>query len=826
MYLGLAPGVGKTYRMLDEGWRRKERGTDVVAAYVETHKRLLTEAQLRDLELIPRKKVVYRGATLEEMDLEAVLARQPELALVDELAHTNVPGCANEKRWQDVEVLLDAGIDVITTVNIQHLKSVNDVVEKITGIVQQETVPDFIVRRAEQVELVDITPEALRRRMAHGNIYPAEKIDASLSNFFRSGNLTALRELSLLWLADRVEDSLQSYLDAHDIKRSWETRERLVIAVTGSAVDEVLLRRAARMAARNHAELLAVHVIDAGSAHERSGDTSLARALVTEFEGTFHEIVDEDIAGALASFARAQRGTQIVLGSSRKRRLLRLPGVVEDVLRQARDIDVHIIAVTGKRPVKVHRRRTGHSVSPARVAEGLLATALIMPLLTVVMSQIHSGISPSTVFLVYLTAVLALATLTGTVVGVVAALTASGLENYYFVRPLHTLEVARPDDLVAIIAFLVFAVGSSFVVNQFTVRSNDARRARTEAELLAKAAATVATSRGDLMPLLNALRAVFMVSSVALLDRRDGTWIPDLVSGDPFSENVVNARFEVDDNTVLVMVGAELDNQDRQLIGAFAGRIAAEIESQKLAENAAALKASAQRDALRIGLLRAVSHDLRPSLEKIEKSVSALLRANATWTQAQQKNSLNAINREVNSLTRLVTNLLDSGRLDARLVAPRSRRVQLSDVVTRAIETIDTHERTIELDFPEHLPTLTTDPDLLERVVANAVSNACECNPEDQVIRLSAGATARGVELLVIDRGPGTRDPRRRIPDEISNGEREELSEENIALSVAEGFIRLLGGELRFEDTPGGGLTVVIKLAQETTPTGEFAPSD
>ena len=347
VYLGLAPGVGKTYRMLDEGFRRRERGTDVVAAYVESHKRALTEAQLRDLEVIPRKQLEYRDAHMEEMDLEAVLARRPELALVDELAHTNVPGSTNEKRWQDVEALLQAGIDVITTVNIQHLESVNDVVEKITGIVQHETIPDSIVRRAEQIELVDITPEALRRRMAHGNIYPAEKIDASLSNFFRSGNLSALRELSLLWLADRVEDSLQSYLDAHDIKATWETRERLIVAVMGNEADEVLLRRAARIASRNHAQILAVHVVGTEGMHGRSEDTSLARELVTEFEGTFHEIVDEDVASALVAFARAERGTQIILGSSRVRKVLRIPGVVENVLRQARDLDVHIIAVGG-----------------------------------------------------------------------------------------------------------------------------------------------------------------------------------------------------------------------------------------------------------------------------------------------------------------------------------------------------------------------------------------------------------------------------------------------------------------------------------------------
>src|ERR1700680_362870 len=234
VYLGAAAGSGKTYAMLNEGHRRESRGTDVVVGYVETHKRPQTQAQLGDLEIVPRKKVTYRGVTLEEMDTEAVIARHPKVALIDELAHTNVPGSKHAKRYQDVEEILDAGIDVISTVNIQHLESVNDVVERITGVVQRETIPDSVVRAADQIELVDMAPEALRRRMAHGNIYAPEKVDAALSNYFRLGNLAALRELALLWVADRVEDSLQSYMATHGITGTWETRERVVVALTGA----------------------------------------------------------------------------------------------------------------------------------------------------------------------------------------------------------------------------------------------------------------------------------------------------------------------------------------------------------------------------------------------------------------------------------------------------------------------------------------------------------------------------------------------------------------------------------------------------------------
>src|SRR6202021_647713 len=233
IYLGAAAGVGKTFAMLSEGHRRLERGADVVVAFAETHGRPQTAAQIDGLEVVPRKRLEYRGSSFEEMDVDAVLARKPQIALVDELAHTNVQGSRNEKRWQDVAELLDAGIDVISAVNVQHLESVTDVVEQITGVVQRETVPDAVVRAADQVELVDMTAEALRRRMAHGNIYPAEKIDASLTNYFRTGNLTALRELALLWLADKVDEGLQNYRAAHGIQGTWEARERVVVALTG-----------------------------------------------------------------------------------------------------------------------------------------------------------------------------------------------------------------------------------------------------------------------------------------------------------------------------------------------------------------------------------------------------------------------------------------------------------------------------------------------------------------------------------------------------------------------------------------------------------------
>jgi len=349
VYLGAAPGVGKTYAMLAEGQRRKTRGTDVVAALIETHGRQQTAAMAEGLEVVPRREMSYRGVSFTEMDTDAILARRPQVALVDELAHTNVPGCRNAKRWQDVNELLGAGIDVITTLNIQHLESLNDVAEQVTGVVQHETLPDEVARRADQIELVDMTPEALRRRMVHGNVYPPDRIDAALTHYFRPGNLTALRELALLWLADRVEEGLQRYRAEHGIATPWETRERIVVGIAGEKDDDAVIRRAARIAARTPgSDLLAVHVTsDDGLAVGQTTLLESQRALVTSLGGSFQEVPGEDVASKLLEFARVENATQMVLGASRRSRLRTLvagKSTPTRVARRAEHIDVHLVS--------------------------------------------------------------------------------------------------------------------------------------------------------------------------------------------------------------------------------------------------------------------------------------------------------------------------------------------------------------------------------------------------------------------------------------------------------------------------------------------------
>jgi two-component system, OmpR family, sensor histidine kinase KdpD len=349
VYLGAAAGVGKTCAMLDEGWRRFQRGADVVVGYVETHKRPYTMEQIRDLPVLPRKQVHYRDAAWEEMDVDAVLARRPEVVLIDELAHTNVPHSGrHEKRWEDVLDILGAGIAVITTVNIQHVESVADAVERITGVGVRERVPDWVVRRADQIELIDSSADQLRRRMLHGNIYPEEKVPAALSGFFRAENLAALRELSLRFVADETEEELLEHLRTKGAGGEvWETTERILVAVTGAPGNASVIRRAARIAARVRAPLIAIHVVSGDAQAGHTGMDAL-KELVHAVGGTWQEVEGDDVAKTILAAAVEQQITQIVVGTSRLTRWQSMTraSVIQQILRltSENDIDLHVIA--------------------------------------------------------------------------------------------------------------------------------------------------------------------------------------------------------------------------------------------------------------------------------------------------------------------------------------------------------------------------------------------------------------------------------------------------------------------------------------------------
>jgi two-component system sensor histidine kinase KdpD len=830
IYLGAAPGVGKTFAMLNEGRRAKERGTDVVVGYVETHGRAHTAEQVGNLEIVPRKKMEYRGATFEEMDVDAILARHPERVLVDELAHTNVPGSRHDKRWQDIDDLLDEGINVISTVNIQHLESLNDVVENITGITQRETVPDGWVRKADQIELVDMSPEALRRRMAHGNIYKSEKIDAALGNYFRIGNLAALRELALLWLADRVEESLDAYRERHGITGPWETRERVVVALTGAPSGDDLIRRAARMASRSRGELLGVHVqSDDGLSGPMGGALDRQRHLLEELGGRYHEVVGSDVARSLVQFAKAENATQLVLGASRRSRWAELArgSVITPVVREAAGaLDVHVIstdsAAEGSASLRTPAWFRLAPLSRGRQFAGLVLAIVGLPLLTFVLSQFRSHLGFQNALLIFLLFVVATTTTGGLWPGLVASVGGFLLLNWFFAPPIHTFTIGNTRDLLALIVFLVIAGVISALVNQVERRAADATRASARANALGHMAGTVLEKADPLPDLTAELVGAFRLDGASVLaQNEDGTWDTVASAGQlpPRVPDDGSLTLTLSEGASLVLRGGELRAEDREVLRAFANQLAVALAGRRLQAEAATATALAKANELRTALLAAVSHDLRTPLASIKASATSLLSDDVNWDPAAEHDLLKTIDIEADRLNALVGNLLDMSRLQTGSLPISARAVGLEEVVAGAVSSLEASDTAVETDVPETLPLVEVDPALLERAVANLVENAIRHAPADRSVRIIAGKVADRVDLRVIDTGPGIpRDERDRVFRPFQRlGDNPNGAGVGLGLAVAKGFVEAVGGELTVEDTPGGGTTMVVSLPIATS---------
>jgi two-component system sensor histidine kinase KdpD len=831
VYLGAAPGVGKTFKMLEEGHRRKQRGTDVVVGLVETHDRPSTAVLLEGLEIIPRRQIQYRGATFTEMDLDAVLARAPQVVLVDELAHTNVPGSRNAKRWQDIEELLDAGITVLTTVNIQHLESLNDVVGQITRVPQRETVPDEVVRRADQVELVDMTPEALRRRMAHGNVYPPEKVDAALGNYFRIGNLTALRELALLWLADKVDEQLERYRAQHRIDTTWETRERVVVGLTGGPEGETLIRRGARVAARTKgAELMAVHV--ARSDGLAGADPSLLarqRVLVESLGGTYHQVVGTDVPRALLDFARGANATQLVLGASRRGRFAQVfsRGVGVTTTSESGTIDVHLVTheevKRGRRPLRLTR-----GVTHGRRLAGFAVAAAGLLLLTAVLATMRQTVSLNTDIMLYLGLVVAVAIIGGLYPALAAAIIGVGLVNYYFTPPLYTLTVAQGENLLALSVFLLVAVAVSAVVDIAASRTREAAQARAEAQTLSTVAGGVLRGGRPLMALLGQVREAYSLESVALLERRPqvpstptthhdaSAWsVAASVGGPPCgAPGDADLDVAVDDELSLVLCGRTIEASDRRIVAAFAAQAAVALRQERLTEAAATATQFSEADRMRSALLSAVSHDLRTPLASAKAAVTSLRSSDVTFSDADREELLATAEESLDRLTRLVENLLDMSRLQAGALGVHPQLMSVVEAVPRAIDELGEPGRAITVHVPDEPAEVLADPGLLERILVNLLANAVRFSPPDQPPSITVSEHAGQVEVRIIDRGPGIpSDDRERVFLPFQRlGDRDNTSGVGLGLALSRGLAEAMGGSLSPEDTPGGGLTMTLSL--------------
>ncbi|HTY30387.1 sensor histidine kinase KdpD [Mycobacterium sp.] len=829
IYLGAAPGVGKTYAMLGEAHRRLERGTDVVAAVVETHGRAKTAELIEGIEVIPPRYIDYRGGRFPELDVPAVLARHPQVVLVDELAHTNTPGSKNEKRWQDVEELLDAGITVISTVNIQHLESLNDVVAQITGIEQHETIPDSIVREASQVELIDITPEALRRRLSHGNVYAPARIDAALSNYFRQGNLTALRELALLWLADQVDTALAKYRAENKITDMWEARERVVVAVTGGPESETLVRRASRIASKSSAELMVVHVIRGdGLAGVSENRMTKIRDLANSLDASVHTVVGDDVPTALLDFARENNATQLVIGTSRRPRWARIfdEGIGPTIVERSGKIDVHMVThEESKRGLHVG------SLAPRerRVASWLAAVivpSLICAVTVTLLDRYLNNAGESALFFV---GVLFVGLFGGVAPAILSAVLSGLLLNYYLTAPRHSFTIAEPNSAITELVLMMIAVAVAVLVDGAAKRTREARSASQEAELLTLFAGSVLRG-ADLETLLERVRETYSQRSVSILrepseeERANGkkSYVVACVGKDPcVSIDSADTAIEVGDEEFwMLMAGKKLSTRDRRVLNAVANQAAGLIRQRELAEEASRAEAIMRADELRRSLLSAVSHDLRTPLAAAKVAVSSLRAEDVAFSPEDTAELLATIEESIDQLTALVGNLLDSSRLAAGVIHPDLRRVYLEEAVQRALVSIGKGATgfyrsaidRVKVDVGDAV--VMADAGLLERVLANLIDNALRYAP-NCVVRVNAGRVGDRVLINVIDEGPG-------IPkgteDQIFEafqrlGDHDNTTGVGLGMSVARGFVEAMGGSIAAGDTPGGGLTVVVDLA-------------
>jgi two-component system sensor histidine kinase KdpD len=818
IYLGAAPGVGKTYKMLEEGRRRLERGTDVVVAVVETHGRSGTARLLDGFEIVARRHVTYRGADLDDMDLDAVLARAPQVALVDEMAHSNAPGTRNGKRWEDIDELLAAGIDVVTTVNIQHLESLNDALTRITGVEQRETIPDEVVRHADQIELVDMAPEALRRRIVHGNVYPRDRIDAALGNYFRAGNLSALRELALLWVADRVDDELLEYRDEHGIRRPWETRERIVVAITGAPSGEHLVRRAARIAERTRAELLGVHVRRADGLGGTGGDDRVAqhRQLLTDLGGRYHEIVGDDPAAQLVAFARAENATQLVLGTSRRSRLDELlhGSIINRAVKSSPDIDVHVVAHDEDTDTRPRATRPAYRPAPLPARRRICAWTVAVvgpPLLTAAFLPFRDDEGLPGVLPAYMLVVVVTALLGGSAPAIVAAVLGFTLGNVALTQPYGTLRITELSSVVALSAFLALAVIVAVVVGRLARRTAEARRARAHAQALASSAASLAASDDAASMLLDKLRSTLHLDAVAITE--GATSLATVGDGDRL-HSADAERIELPGRRSLLYAPAITDPEDRLVVRAFADQLATALRRSELAATETRARTLAEIDQFRTALLRAVSHDLRTPLAAIKAAASSLDQDDVDWPADARSEFITTIVEEGDRLDRIITNLLDASRLEAGVLAVNVSAIEPADVLERAVHSAPPNVE-LTTNVGSDGPRVLADRALLERVLENLLLNAARYAPGPVELVVDRDCDAHTGRIRVVDHGPGVP---REMYDAIFRGFHrldDSGAGVGLGLAVAHGFVEAMGGVLVPGATPGGGLTLDIVLPSE-----------
>jgi two-component system sensor histidine kinase KdpD len=862
IFLGAAPGVGKTYEMLSSGRARRKEGVDVVIGVVETHKRAETEALLDGFEIVPRRPVTYRDRTLEEMDIDAILARKPALVLVDELAHTNAPGSRHEKRYQDVAELIAGGIDVYATLNIQHLESLNDVVAQITTVRVRETLPDQVIDTADEVELVDLTPKDLIQRLQEGKVYVPDVAQRALGHYFSEGNLTALRELALRRTAQRVDDQMLTYMQAHAIPGPWAAGERILVCVNEHPSAAGIIRHARRVADRLQARWVALY-IESPRYHQLSeaekNRVAQTLRLAERLGATAVTLPGRDIAADVLDYARANNITQIIIGKSRRTRLFELlhGSVVDTLVRKSGAIAIQVLAS------ETVESESGGATSVPRQPLALrpyVEATLLVALAAGIGTAFDRQIDLPNISMIFIPVVLYSAIRHGLLASLFATALSTLAYNFFFLEPLYTFTIQDPSNIVAVLFLLLIAVIASQLAAQSRAQAQAARRQAASTAALYGFSRKIA-GIGILDDLLWAVAhqiALMLKAHVVLLlpdagelrvrvgyPPEDELDAADLAAakwswshGQPAgrsSDTLPGAkRLFLPLRTERGLIGimgldrpqyeAMLSPDERRLLDALADQAAVAIERITLAADIDRAKVEGETERLRAALLTSISHDLKTPLASIIGSITSLRKFWSSFDEKTRDELLGTVQDEAERLTRFVGNVLDMTQLEAKTVAPALMAIDLPELLgtvagdaRRAMPMLR-----LKLDLAPDLPPARIDAQLFRQVLFNLLDNAAKYAPAGSEVRVSARQVPHGLAIEVLDEGPGIPPgDLARIFDKffrIETGDRRRAGT-GLGLSICKGFVEAMGGSIVAENRPdraGALFRVTVPAAAAT----------
>jgi two-component system sensor histidine kinase KdpD len=869
IFLGAAPGVGKTYEMLSQARQRRVDAGDVVIGVVETHGRVETDALTKGFEIIPKKRLLYKGRVLAEMDLDAILVRKPKLVLVDELAHTNAPGSRHPKRYLDVEEILDHGIDVYSTLNVQHLESLNDVVAQITRVRVRETVPDSVLDRADDVELVDLTPEDLLQRLKEGKVYFADAAERAVQNYFVPGNLTALRELALRRTAQRVDAQMVNYMRAHAIQGPWEAGERVLVCIDERPGSAALVRYTRRLADKLRASWTTIHVETAHSNNLSEAERDrIAEALrmTQRLGGEAVTAPASTVADGVLDYARANNVTQIVASKSQRSwwsEIWRRSPALE-IIRRAGDISVHVVPDQLSRAMRGPQRPRlfDGAARDTKAYLGSFAMVGAALILGLALRQVHI----TNVALVFLTAVLASSVAYGLWPSLAACIASALAYNFFFIPPYYTFTIADPENVVALFFFVVVAgVASNLTarVRAQAVVARERAKATEDLYLFSRKLAAVFTL-DDLLwatayqfAQMLKLRVVILLPEGETVSVRAGyppedmledadvaaaKWVWDHGTEAGHGSNTLPGAkwlfmpMRTGRGTVGVVgldgdkPGALLSPDQRRLFDALADQAALAIERINLAHDIDRNRLNAETERLRSALLTSISHDLRTPLSSILGSASSLKNYGSTLDEAGKQELLGSILEEAERLNRFIANLLDMTRLESGAIAPKLELVDLSDIIgsalRRAAKVLAQHH--VELSLAPGLPMLKLDPVLFEQALFNLLDNAAKYSPPGSKVMIAGERMGEQVRLTVSDTGAGIPSAdTERIFDKFYRVQASDHKRAGtgLGLAISRGFVESMGGTLSAGNrTNGQGASFTINLpVPEQNEVGERA---